>query len=179
MKKILIVASSLDGYIAQKKEQNSTLWTSAEDKQWFNKLSRQIGTLLMGSTTYRTIGRPLPGRKTIIYTSKPEDFPQAKVLSKFFPETEEQLFVTGEMSLPDLMQTLQEKTLPEIAICGGAHLYQQALQEKLVDEIYLTLEPVFFGDGVKLLNQAMFTRCQVLEKIELSAQTSVWHLKLT
>ena len=177
MKKILIAASTLDGYIAQDSQQSSLSWTSAEDKKWFSKLTAQIGTLLMGATTYKTIGRPLPGRKIIIYTTKPADFPQAQALADFSPESDQQLFATGAIDLPLLMRTLHQATLPELAICGGAHLYQQALQEHLVDEMYLTLEPIFFGAGVKLLNQALTLHGEVLEKIELSSQTSVWHLK--
>lgn len=175
----MIVASTLDGYIAQEKNQNSTIWTSQEDKQWFAKISKKIGFLIMGRETFATIGRPLPDRKIIVYTRDHTAVRQAEELSQFTKNSEGSLFTSGEMSLPTLMTFLAEKGLKEIAICGGARVYQQALQENLVDEIYLTLEPVMFGGGVKLFAEKQLIKpyyFQVKERLTLSAQTQVWHL---
>lgn len=181
MKKILIVATSLDGFIAQAREQVSTNWTSLEDKKWFGKITKEIGTMIMGSTTFDTIGRALPERKTIVYTSCEEKYEKmgAKNVQHFSPtDTETNLYTTGSISLMELMTHLEKTGLEKVAICGGATVYSQAIVEKQVDEIYLTLEPVFFGEGVKLFKEAKLTKLTVQEKIELSPQTTVFHLAL-
>lgn len=181
MKKILIVATSLDGFIAQAREQVSTNWTSAEDKKWFGKITKEIGAMVMGSTTFDTIGRALPERKTIIYTSNEEKYREmgAKNVQHFSPtDLETNLYTTGSISLTELMINLEKTGLEKVAICGGASVYSQAMAENQVDEIYLTVEPVFFGEGIKLFKEAKLTKLTVKEKIELSPQTTVFHLAL-
>lgn len=177
MRRVLIVASSLDGYIAQGRNQVSTAWTSSADKKWFSLISREMGVLIMGRTTFETIGRPLPGRKTIIYTSETGKFLEAKNVKHFSPTDETtNLYVTGKMTLTELMRILAELGAEKVAICGGASVYQQALAENQVDEIYLTLEPVLFGAGVKLLQAEKYESLQVIERVNLSAQTTMFHL---
>lgn len=181
MRKVLLVASTLDGYIAQARGQVSTEWTSPEDKKWFTTISKEIGTLIMGRETYETIGKPLPGRKIIVYTTQKEKVAGAEELDNFSPNSEKQLFVSGKMSLTELMGILEKKGLRQVAICGGARVYQQAMKEKQVNEIYLTLEPVMFGAGIKLLaegeNEGLWQqRWTVENRSALSSQTEVWHL---
>ncbi|MEK7152944.1 MAG: dihydrofolate reductase, partial [Patescibacteria group bacterium] len=62
-----------DGFIGRDASHLSD-WTSPEDKKLFIRLTKEAGVMVMGSRTFATIGRALPGRKTIVYTSKPEDF---------------------------------------------------------------------------------------------------------
>ncbi|MDM8539056.1 dihydrofolate reductase, partial [Desulfobacterales bacterium HSG17] len=61
------MAQTLDGKIA-KDADHFPDWTGPEDKKLFVKLTKQAGCLIMGSKTYDTIGRPLPGRKNVIMT---------------------------------------------------------------------------------------------------------------
>ncbi len=173
MKKILIVATSLDGYIAESEKQVSTAWTSEEDKAWFNKLSREIGVMIMGKTTYETIGRPLPERKTIVMT-RDENF--AQKIENFEIESEEKLYATGTKSPQKILEVLEQKGLSQVAICGGAKVYQEFLVNELIDEIYLTIEPVFLGGEIKLWQGGERKQFKLIERIQLSSQTTVFHL---
>ena len=182
MKIVLIVATSLDGYIAQKREQNSTEWTSEADKKWFGKISKEIGTMIMGKPTYETIGFPLPERKTIVMT-RDEKFP-GKAIEEFAPNDEEKLYKTGDKTPGEIVASLQKSGLEKVAICGGARVYEAFLRDRLIDELYITVEPVFLGGGIKLMqvdepeNSGFPWYFEVIERIDISRKTTVWHLRM-
>lgn len=148
----IIVSITADGFIARFKEQSSLNWTSREDKQFFVKRSKQAGVIVMGRTTFDTIDakyKPLKDRLNIVYTSK-----SAK---DYLPQGEWALdktkFRTTTLSPQDLVASLVKEGCRELAICGGASIYTNFLQAGVVDTLYLTVEPVVFGDGIKFFNQ--------------------------
>ena len=180
MRKVMIVASSLDGYIAQSREQVSTAWTSSEDKQWFGQITRELGVMVMGGPTYETIGRPLPERKLIVMTLE-EELDGARSIADFDLESKDGLYQARSMSVQEVVAALAEKDAKQMAICGGATIYREFLLAGEVDEIYLTLEPVLFGGGVKLLGEGPCRhpiQLELITKIELSMQTTVLHLRV-
>lgn len=164
MKVILMASVTADGFIAQATDQSSLEWTSKQDTQFFVEKSKEIGVLIMGSTTFETIGRPLSGRR-IIVLSKSKSYPQ------FSPE---QVAVS---SLPpkELLESLEGEGVSAVMIAGGASVYTQFLSQKLVTELYLTVEPVLFGSGVKLLSDAVSVKLDLQEVIHLSDQTKAFH----
>lgn len=92
-------------------------------------------TLLMGRRTYQSLaGRDLPGRQTIVLTrDHPDQFPQT-------------VSVAGslEAGLALANQALMED---ELFLAGGGMLYRQALEQGLVDRMYLTfVEADLSGD---------------------------------
>jgi len=52
------------------------------------------------------------------------------------------------------------------------------MKEKLVDELYLTIEPIVFGSGLKLFNESLYQKLELVEIIDLSEQTKVLHYKI-
>ena len=58
---------------------------------------------------------------------------------------------------------------------GGASVYTQFMQAGLVDELFLTVEPIVFGSGIKLFSETVLAKMQLLEVFDLSAQTKVFH----
>ncbi len=92
---------------------NAIPWHIPEDFKFF-KSTTMGGILLMGRKTYESIGRPLPGRITVI-------------LSRSFPceQLPENVFVLREFSeLSKLCAKFPEK---RVFLCGGAEIYQQFL----------------------------------------------------
>src|SRR3989338_1485183 len=73
MKLILIMAMTADGIIARD-SQHTADWTSAADKKAFIAETKKHGVIIMGETTFATIGRPLPGRLNFILSLQPEKF---------------------------------------------------------------------------------------------------------
>ncbi|MFF0264882.1 dihydrofolate reductase [Kribbella sp. NPDC004536] len=68
MSVILIAAVGRNGVIGR---DNDLPWRIREDLQHFKQLT--LGhTLVMGRKTYDSIGRPLPGRRTVVVTRRPD-----------------------------------------------------------------------------------------------------------
>ena len=112
----IIAAVAANGVIGRK---GTIPWDLPVDRVRFRELT--LGhTLIMGRLTYESIGRPLPGRRTIVLSRHPG------------------YAAAGCLVAPGLGAAL---TLcagePEVFICGGAALYREALL--LADRIHLTL----------------------------------------
>ena len=96
---------------------NQLPWQLPADLQRFKQLTMGQ-TLLMGRKTYESIGRPLPGRQTIVL-SRSADYHAA-----------------GCLVVDNLQAGLAATQTDQLFICGGSEIYQLALP--LVDIIYLT-----------------------------------------
>lgn len=138
MKTFIIAALSADGLIA-KDEKHSAFWTSKADKARFVKLTREAGVVVMGSTTYATLPRPLKDRVNIVYSR-----------SKTFEGAE-----TTQLAPRELLKELEDRGFKSVAICGGSHIYSMFMKAGVVDTLYLTIEPVVFGKGIGLFNEDM------------------------
>lgn len=141
MNTFLIAAISADGFIAPLggESKSSTAWTSGADKEFFVQKTREAGIVIMGSRTYETIGRPLPGRHTIVYSN-----------DKTYEGVE-----TTSKDPHLLLEDLEKRGYKEVAICGGASVYTMFLEAGLINTLYLTVEPILFGQGVPLLSKAV------------------------
>jgi dihydrofolate reductase len=176
----LIAALSADGFLAENNSQLSTTWTSKEDYQFFIARCRQAGVTVWGKRTFETVGRPMKGVCNIILTRDPEAAVaqhanhNALVLAadtQFDPTVP---LYFSSLSPQELVAKLKPATA-EIAVLGGSHIYHWFMAENLVDQLYITVEPVVFGQGVSLFAQA-FDQPKKLSLIEihhLSEQTKV------
>lgn len=136
MAKVFIIAAvTTDGFIA-KDSQHAAMWTSKADKKRFIELTKRAGVVVMGSATYKTLGRPLKERVNVVY-SKSQHFEGAEMTQD---------------NPKDLVKKLEERGFKEIAICGGSHIYTMFMKAGVVDTIYLTVEPILFGKGISLFN---------------------------
>lgn len=139
MRVFAIAAMSADGYIARSAREN-VAWTSAEDKRMFAATSRQAGVIVMGRHTFESMPEPLPDRLQIVMTSAPEKYQTAPGHVEF------------TASPPDeILRQLAARGFEQVVIGGGGHVYAQFIESNLVDELWLTIEPLLFGSGVSLL----------------------------
>ena len=83
-------------------------WHLPEDLRWFKELTMG-GTLLMGRVTYDSIGRPLPGRKTIVMSRQ------------------ERAGIPGVTVIRDLSGLRDCEVQGEVFVVGGAEIYRVAL----------------------------------------------------
>jgi len=116
MKIILIAAMAKNRVIGR---DNAIPWHIPGEQQRFKTLTMGH-TLIMGRKTFESIGRPLPGRKTVIISRNPEF--QAK----------------GCLTATSLNEALA--LCPEtetVFIAGGGEIYREALP--LAESIYLTV----------------------------------------
>lgn len=131
----IIAALSADGFIA-KDEKHAAFWTSKEDKKRFVELTKKAGAVVMGANTFATLPRPLGERLNIVYSR-----------SKSFEGAE-----TTQLSPHELLKELEARGFKEVAICGGSQIYTMFMKAQVVDRLFLTIEPILFGKGIKLFN---------------------------
>lgn len=144
MKIILMAAITADGQIGKSSDHLSLDWTSSADKKIFVKVTKEAGVIIMGRTTYDTIGRPLPKRLNFILTSTPENFESQPDILEFHKKTP-----------AEVKDYLASKGFEKAILCGGAQTYADFLAAGVVDELYLTVEPKLFGNGIGLLGNTL------------------------
>jgi dihydrofolate reductase len=133
---VAIAAMTIDGKIARHSSE-LTDWTSPEDKELLTSLMDKSDVIVIGNSTYKTAEAPLSKRNCI-------------VLTRSVPTTERRgdklLFCNPDkVALPDLL-----RPFGTVALLGGTQTYTYFLQHDLLDELYLTIEPVIFGGGLSL-----------------------------
>ncbi len=98
---------------------NQLAWHLPADLKHFKQLTMGH-PMVMGRKTYESIGKPLPGRTTIIVT------------------TQKNYTATGCIVTHSLKEALAEALALDAHVCvvGGAEIYKQVLPQ--VDTIYLT-----------------------------------------
>lgn len=163
MKIIMIVAISADGKVAKNTTQKSTDWTSNADKKLFIKTTKNSGVVIMGRTTYQTIGIPLKNRLNIILTSTPNNYSNIENLLEFHNKT------------PIQIKTyLENKGFDTAVLCGGTKTYTDFIKANCVDEIYLTIEPKLFGNGIPLFNKIDLNINLNLQSIQKIGDNSIF-----
>lgn len=171
----IIAAITLDGFIAQDKLQSAIEWTSHEDNQFFHQKTKEAGVVIMGSNTYKTINPkylPLSDRLNVVYSHQsPEKL--VKNLGIDQKKISSRNLRTTQLDPAQLVKQLADEGYQQIAICGGSSIYTQFLQVNLVHKLYLTVEPVIFGDGVKLFSQAYFKKQKLISTKKLNDQGSL------
>ena len=108
-----IAAMALNRVIGQG---NRIPWHLPEDFQWF-KQTTMGHVLVMGRRTFESIGRPLPGRETVVLSRAGFAHPGVRVVG----------------GLDELDPAADPR---EYFICGGAQIYAQALPR--CTDLYLT-----------------------------------------
>jgi dihydrofolate reductase len=128
MRRSLIVAAAENGVIGV---DNRLPWRLPADLQRFKRLTMGHH-LIMGRRTYESIGRPLPGRITVVLTRGAAIDVPGVVIAR---------------SLDDAFAQAAARDDDEPFICGGADVYAQALG--CVDRCYVTLvERQYTGDAI-------------------------------
>ena len=138
MHTIIVATQTLNGFIARGTNELAN-WSSKEDKKFFVEETKKAGVMIMGRTTYGTIGRPLPGRLIIVLTEKPEEV-----------EKVEGSVETASGDLQTILNNLEKRGFTSVVIAGGSNVYGQFLNAGLVDELALTFEPILFSNGIPL-----------------------------
>ncbi len=101
-------------------------WHIPEDFKYFKKTT--LGKpVIMGLTTFKSIGKPLPGRRNIVLNFNRIDLPGCEVVT----------------SIEEAIEKVKDE--PEAFVIGGASIYKQFLDK--VDKLYITfIDHVFDAD---------------------------------
>lgn len=103
-------------------------WHISEDFKWFKEITMGC-PLVMGRSTFESIGKPLPGRFTYILTNDP-----AKLA---LPKGELCQYVNKDGLFHIFNQDLGwQMQLDDLWVCGGARVYQEFLP--LCNDVYVS-----------------------------------------
>jgi dihydrofolate reductase len=117
MKLSIIAAVANNNVIGNK---NRLIWHMPADLKFFK--NKTLGnTMIMGRKTFESIGKPLPGRKTIIVTQQEDYKVEGCQIAHSYKEA--------------IALAKKDK---EVFVVGGAEIYSQALEHKSSSIIYLT-----------------------------------------
>lgn len=142
-KLILYISCSLDGYIAQPNDDLSFLGIVQKEGEdyGYNNFVETIDTVVVGRKTYDWV------------VGQGYDFPHADKESYIItrqkrPKQGNLTFYNGE--LKTLIKELKAKKGKNIFCDGGAQIVNQLLEERLFDEIILSIIPILVGNGTRL-----------------------------
>lgn len=122
----IIVAVSTNGVIGK---DNQLIWRLPDDLKRFKSLT--IGhPIIMGRKTFESIGKPLPGRTSIVVTRNPDFQPDGVVITN---------------SLESALDHAARLNTDEVFIIGGGELYNQV--QNFANKLYITeVDTVIDGD---------------------------------
>ena len=99
---------------------NALPWHLPGDLKYFKNLTWGM-PILMGRKTFESIGKPLPGRHSIVITRNPEWRHEG---------------VEVVHSLEEALEAARRRSVKELFLIGGAEIFRSALP--LADRVYLT-----------------------------------------
>jgi dihydrofolate reductase len=120
-------------------------WRLPEDFRWF-KQKTMGGILVMGRKTYDSIGRPLPGRTTLVISRNPAAGPQ------------------GENLANSTWQDFKAESFAQpVFLCGGAEIYALGLPD--CSELFLTrVQLELEGDTLMPEFETLFPKVEILSE---------------
>ena len=139
-----IAAMSLNRVIGNR---NDIPWHLPEDFKWFKKTTMGH-VLLMGRKTFNSIGRPLPGRDTVVLTRNPESIIGIPTFNSI-----------------EAFEQADEFQKRKVFVCGGAEIYRQTLEK--CSDLFLTLvKQKIEGDTFFPDYESLFDTGTILHKTE-------------
>lgn len=161
------MAVSADGYIT-KHEDALVDWTSKEDKKLFVKLTKEAGVLVYGRKTFSFHNKALPERLNVVMTREPNKYESIPGELEFTNQTAR-----------NILLDLERRGYKKAFVAGGPEINELFIKDGLVSELYLTVEPLLFGSGKRLMPETnLEVPLELVETIPLNTNTVVLHYKV-
>lgn len=132
---IAFVASSVDGRISLTSKKLPD-WTSKEDRDFFKKALGRVDAVVVGRNTYETAAERLRKRNTFVLSNRLKSAKRRGTVTFINPR---------RVPLAPLLRKYKV-----VAVLGGGGVYRFMLESGLLDEIFVTVEPLIFGRGKKM-----------------------------
>ena len=148
-KNSVFIASSIDGYIADKNGGIDWLHSIPNPKNedmGYVEFTSNIDALVMGRTTFETVcgfDVDWPYEKPVFVLSN--------TLNEI-PESHKGKAFLAKGSLTEILKHIHQKGYYRLYIDGGATI-QSFLKEDLIDEMLITLIPIVLGNGYPLFSK--------------------------
>lgn len=134
---------SLDGYIAKPNDDIEFLSMVAQEGQdyGYSDFIKTVDAVIVGRKTYDKVlsmgfDFPHADKDAYIITRTPR------------PNSGSVKFYTGDLG--SLVTTLKSKEGKNIYCDGGAEIVNELLKHDLIDEMIISIIPIFVGEGIKL-----------------------------
>lgn len=155
---VCVMVQTANGKITEGTDVKVYKWTSVEDKKHFEGMLSKFNLIVMGSSTYeaaKKVIKPDPAKLRIILTRTPERYAAESIPG--------QLEFSSD-SPQEIVKKCEEKGYREMLLAGGGQINALFLNAGLVNELYLTVEPVVFGQGKNMVDETT-------ERAELQLQS--------
>lgn len=166
MKVTIYMTTTVNGFIA--KNDDDTSWVSKEEWDSYNQTVQKAGNLIVGSRTYN------------ILTKQPE-FSEIKDVKIVVVSREDfQTLSPNHLVAHSPKEALRHlESFDEVIVAGGGTLNASFMAENLVDEIYLDIEPLAFGDGIPLFKGQNFeSKLKLIGQKQISANEIQLHYRV-
>jgi dihydrofolate reductase len=142
-------AVSIDGRISISKRSMPD-WTSEEDWRFFQGELSKTDAVIVGRNTYAAAAPRLRKRNAFVLSNR---------LSKAVRRGSVTFINPSKIDLDELFIGYKR-----VAVLGGANVYSDMLKRGLLDELYVTIEPLIFGRG-----QSLFVEGEAPFQLELKS----------
>lgn len=174
MKVILYMAVSIDGIAALDEKTGIERYGSSEDRDFFLAGAKACDAVIMGKNTaasFKVYGLPnfvLTHDKNFSQAQKPAGADGANAQDgRGF----ERVCLSGEPQ--EICAALEARGIKKAALLGGPSTNLLFLRAGLVDEIFLTVEPVTLGHGIRFLSEPLESRWTLADTKVLNARGSI------
>jgi dihydrofolate reductase len=160
------VVMSLDGCLTRHDEPG-TSFASPEDHRFFRAALQTFDSVLAGRRTYEA-SRTSPSwtrsdsRLRMILTSSPD---------RFTADARPGELEFHNASVETAVADLEGRGRQRCALLGGPCLFTDAARANLLDELWVTLEPLAFGQGARMFEGCVDFRFALASTESLSANT--------
>ncbi|MDZ4229766.1 MAG: dihydrofolate reductase [Candidatus Veblenbacteria bacterium] len=156
---IAFIAASVDGRISLT---SGTLpsWTSKEDWRFLQNSLARVDAVVVGRNTYRAAATRLRKRNTYILSNRLVTLRRRGTVTFVNPH---------RIDLVELLQGYKT-----VAILGGGMVYRTMLERNLLDEIFVTIEPLIFGRGKEMfVGGTRTTQLRLLSVLHLNRSGTI------
>ena len=161
------MAMTTNGMIA--KENDDVSFVSPDSWKRYQKAVDSTDCIIIGRRTYELMPETEfnQSKKYVVITH------QKDLLKK----TQNVMFTANNLST--LIKNLSKEKIKNILISGGSQINFLFMKAGLIDEIYLDIEPIILGKGIKLFADAKFeTKLELIGIKKLSKDEVQLHYKV-
>lgn len=144
MKVVCVMVQSVNGKTTRGGDPRIFRWTSPEDQRHFAAMVANATLIVMGRETYEAAKkaiRPEPGKVRIVLTSTPKKYAKAAIPGQ----------LEFRKDTPNSLVQEFDGEHETLLLAGGGKVNAQFFDAGLVDELYITLEPVMFSSTNELV----------------------------
>jgi dihydrofolate reductase len=164
---LLVAVQTIDGCITYHDEPGTGAFASREDAEHFARTMSTCDCSVFGSRTFEADRVPITSnlahqRLRVVLTRHPERYAADAV-----PGALE----FSAASPAEVLADLETRGFERCALLGGSVVNGLFLEQDLVDELVITLEPRILGSGTRLTGGRMDRVFELIEDVPLNAST--------